>query len=92
MSHTHRRRLAVFTCSQCLGALCDYVDRTHDASTGAAVERHLVGCRKCRILFETTARTVSLYHTIACECCVPPDVEARLLTVISERVGAGRTA
>jgi hypothetical protein len=29
---------------------------------------------------------------IACECCVPPDVEARLLTVISERVGPGRPA
>jgi predicted anti-sigma-YlaC factor YlaD len=56
-----------------------------------AVERHLAGCRKCRIVFETTARTVSLYRKIAIECSVPPEVEARLLSAISHRVAAGRS-
>ena len=91
MADNHHRRIAAFSCSQCLKALCDYLDRTQDASVAAAVEKHLDRCRKCRIVFETTARTLTLYRTVACDCCVPADVEARLLSAISHRVSAGRS-
>jgi predicted anti-sigma-YlaC factor YlaD len=91
MAGARRREIAPYTCTNCLAALCDYLDRVQDASTVAAVERHLGGCRKCRIVFETTARTVSLYRNIAIECSVPPEVEARLLSVLGERAAAGRS-
>ena len=75
----------MLTCRQFLGALCDYLDGTQDPSACADVEEHLGKCSRCRIVCETTRRTVTLYRTMAVVRPVPAEVESRLLAAIAKR-------
>lgn len=69
-------------CRQFLNGLCDYLDGTSDAASTAAVECHLRNCPKCRVICATVRETVRIYKRAWPECCVPADVEARLMAAI----------
>jgi predicted anti-sigma-YlaC factor YlaD len=76
----------VLDCRQFLGELGDYLDGTEEPGACVEMERHLQVCRKCRIVCETTRRTVMLYKSRYAGCSVPPEVEARLMAAIRKRM------
>ena len=48
-------------------------------------DAHLQACPKCRMILETTRRAVELCRGRH-SCCVPPEVEARLMAALGGAV------
>ena len=67
-------------CHNLLGSLSEYVDGTLGEQLCQEIERHVAGCEDCRIVIDTLAKTIYLYHTSATlePPSVPEDVKARL--------------
>ena len=74
-------------CRQLLGALCDYLDGAVDPQAREDIDRHLKRCRHCRILCQTTRRTLDLYKSRP-PCGVPAEIEGRLLASLERRFGS----
>jgi anti-sigma factor (TIGR02949 family) len=49
-------------CKSLLGTLSDYVDGELGAELCREIERHIAECEDCRIVVDTTRRTVDLVH------------------------------
>ena len=76
-SHPHG---ALTRCQELLGQLNDYVDGALAAELCHDIELHLAGCPDCQGVFDTLAKTITLYHTLdETPVELPADVEARLL-------------
>jgi anti-sigma factor RsiW len=73
-------------CQAFARAVSDYLDGAVEAACRAAMDGHLVRCERCRLLCQTMRRTVDLYRRLA-SACIPPDVEARLMTQLERRLG-----
>ncbi len=75
--HTHDD---VARCQELLGQLNEYVDGELAAELCRDLEEHMAGCADCRVVFDTLAKTVTLYHQLdATPVALPADVEERLL-------------
>ena len=60
--------------------LTAYVDGELAAELCHDLEQHLADCADCRVVFDTLAKTITLYHTLdETPVALPADVEARLL-------------
>jgi len=68
-------------CQEWLGELLDYIDGELEATLCAEIERHLAGCRDCRVMVDTLRRTVTLYRALP-ETPVPGPVHDRLYKVL----------
>ena len=67
-------------CQQLLGQLNDYIDGELAAELCHELDQHMAGCADCRVVLDTLARTISLYHALdETPVVLPADVEARLL-------------
>jgi anti-sigma factor RsiW len=67
-------------CQELLGQLNAYVDGDLGAALCHDLELHLADCPDCRVVFDTLAKTITLYHTLdTTPVALPADVEARLL-------------
>ena len=76
-SHTHND---IARCQELLGQLNAYVDGELAAELCHDLELHLADCPDCRVVFDTLAKTISLYHTLnEAPAELPPGVESRLL-------------
>ncbi|MDD2922398.1 MAG: anti-sigma factor [Anaerolineales bacterium] len=64
-------------CKALLGTLSEYIDGELPAELCAEIEKHLEGCENCRVVLNTTRRTIDLVHAPADEG-VPDDVRERL--------------
>ena len=64
-------------CKALLGSLSEYIDGELPAELCKEIEKHLDGCENCRIVLNTTRRTIDLVHMPAGEN-VPTDVRERL--------------
>lgn len=64
-------------CKALLGSLSEYIDGELTAELCKEIEKHLEGCDDCRIVLNTTRRTIDLVHMPADEN-VPADVRERL--------------
>ena len=64
-------------CQDLLGSLSEYIDGELPAELCKELEKHLEGCNNCRIVLNTTRRTIDLVHMPAGEN-VPTDVRERL--------------
>jgi len=74
----------MLTCRQFVSGLNDYLDGPLDAASRARFDRHVGACPRCRIVCDTTRKTIQLYKT----CLpggVPPALEARLMAAIRAR-------
>lgn len=79
--HTHDD---VARCQELLGQLNEYVDGELAAELCRDLEEHMAGCADCRVVFDTLAKTVTLYHQLdATPIALPADVEERLLRRLS---------
>lgn len=65
-------------CRHLLDSLSDYVDGELDESLCREIEAHMAGCENCRIVVDTLAKTVELYHTTPAEKNLPSEVRNRL--------------
>ena len=67
-------------CQELLGQLNDYVDGTLTSELCRDLELHLADCPDCRVVVDTLAKTITLYHGLdETPGGIPADVEARLL-------------
>jgi predicted anti-sigma-YlaC factor YlaD len=67
-------------CQQLLGQLNDYVDGVLAAELCHDLELHLVDCPDCQVVFDTLAKTITLYHMLdETPVELPADMEARLM-------------
>ena len=60
MSQQHNHTDA--ECRALLAQISDYVDGELEAALCAELEQHLNGCKDCRVLVDTTKKTVLLYR------------------------------
>ena len=49
-------------CKSLLGTLSDYVDGELEAELCREIEKHIAECENCRIVVDTTRRTIDLVH------------------------------
>jgi anti-sigma factor RsiW len=57
VSHHHSPQ-----CEALLSQLHDYIDGELEATLCAEIEAHLSGCDDCRVLVDTTQKTITLYR------------------------------
>ncbi len=48
-------------CKDIIKELSDYLDNTADPALIAEIERHIAHCEDCRLVVDTTRKTISLY-------------------------------
>jgi anti-sigma factor RsiW len=66
-------------CDQLLGLLSDYLDGQTDNGLRLEIESHIADCQNCRVVVDTTRKTITLVH--ACNdkpFTIPEDVRDRL--------------
>ena len=66
------------TCQQLLRSLSDYIDGTLDPYLCEMLEEHLNGCENCQVVYNTTLKTIDLYHSVESHETLPDDVRKRL--------------
>lgn len=69
--HTH------LNCEALLGSLSEYIDGELAPELCRQIEEHLAGCENCRVVLNTTRRTIDLVHEPDVQP-VPDDVRERL--------------
>ncbi len=71
--HTH------VNCEMLLGSLSEYLDGELSTELCREIEKHLAGCENCRIVLNTTKRTIDLVRAPAgSEAGLPDEVRERL--------------
>jgi len=71
-NHTHTN------CEQLLGSLSEYIDGELTPELCEEIEKHLAGCDDCRVVLNTTRRTIDLVHAPVEKSNLPDDVRERL--------------
>lgn len=72
------------SCEGLLGSLSDYIDGDLGAELCREIEKHISECENCRIVVDTTRKTIDLVHTSAEEgSALPEDVRSRLFKRLS---------
>jgi len=65
-------------CEELLGSLSAYIDGELNPELCHELEKHLAGCDNCRVVLNTTKRTIDLVHAPIEKLDVPEDVRERL--------------
>lgn len=65
-------------CANLLGSLSEYIDGALSPELCRELEKHLAGCEDCRVVLNTTRRTIDLVQTPAGTNNLPDEVRERL--------------
>jgi anti-sigma factor (TIGR02949 family) len=65
-------------CEELLGSLSAYIDGDLAPALCQELEKHLEGCDNCRVVLNTTKRTIELVHSPVERSELPADVRERL--------------
>ncbi len=65
-------------CESLLGSLSEYIDGELSPELCREIEKHLAGCENCRVVLNTTKRTIDLVQAPAERTGLPDEVRARL--------------
>jgi anti-sigma factor (TIGR02949 family) len=66
-------------CNALLGSLSDYIDGELREELCREIEKHLAECEHCRVVVDTTRKTIYLVHASAkSDAPAPEDVRERL--------------
>ena len=65
-------------CEELLFSLSAYIDGELNSELCQELEKHLAGCDNCRVVLNTTRRTIDLVHAPIEKLDVPEDVRERL--------------
>ena len=71
MTHRHE-------CQKYISGLSDYLDGDLSSELCVELERHMAGCERCRIVVDTTRKTIELYQTSSDQEKTPLEVRERL--------------
>lgn len=71
-------------CAHLLSSISDYIDGILTDELCQELERHIAGCRDCRVVVDTLQKTVLLFHGVGEESVVtPPLVRERLYHILN---------
>jgi anti-sigma factor RsiW len=73
-------------CQLVIRELCSYLDGELEPAALADLERHLSRCKDCRLVVDTTRKTIEIYCN-AQPVALPGDVRARLHEALLKRLG-----
>jgi len=76
------------TCTEFLSFLDDLIDDTISATVRADIESHMKKCGHCEVVFNTTRKTIEIYHSNEIYD-LPSDLRERLHTAIMARCKNG---
>jgi anti-sigma factor (TIGR02949 family) len=79
----------VFSCDDVRTALSDYVDGDVSPELCRELERHLSECRTCRVLYDTTRKTLEIVTNVG-SFEVPEAASERLVKRIMSRLTTTR--
>jgi len=69
-------------CEKLVECLSDYIDGELPPELVEKLEAHIQGCNNCRIVVDTTKKTISLYHQVADEQHAPDAVVEKLHKIL----------
>lgn len=69
---------AHINCENLLGSLSEYIDGGLSPELCQEIEKHLAGCENCRVVLNTTKRTIDLVHEPETKTTIPEDIRERL--------------
>ena len=70
-------------CDELLGSLSAYIDGDLAPALCQELEKHLEGCDDCRVVLNTTKRSIELVHSPVEKSDLPEDVRERLFNRLS---------
>lgn len=70
------------SCKRLWESLSDYIDGELSDELCQKIEQHLAGCEHCRVVVDTTHKTIYLYHHQAQDTEMPADVRGRLFDTL----------
>jgi anti-sigma factor (TIGR02949 family) len=70
------------SCKRLWASLSDYIDGELNEELCQKIEQHLSSCEHCRVVVDTTNKTILLYHDDAQETEIPADVRGRLVETL----------
>lgn len=70
------------SCKRLWESLSDYIDGELSEELCQKIEQHMAGCEHCRVVLDTTHKTIYLYHNDAQETAMPDDVRGRLFETL----------
>ena len=77
----------MFSCEDVLAELSDYLDNELAESLRKQVEEHMVHCRACRAVYDSTRKTLRIV-TESGSFELSEDVSSRIATSIREKIRA----
>jgi hypothetical protein len=76
----------LLTCKHFLAELTDYLDENTDVALRAKLEKHMAECPDCWVVCDTTRKTVAVYKGHEKQCCIPADVQSRLVAAVERKI------
>jgi anti-sigma factor RsiW len=73
-------------CQGLIRELADYLDEALTPASRAELEQHLGKCKNCRIVVDTTRKTIEIFCN-AEPAPLPQDVRSRLHEALAKRLG-----
>jgi len=73
----------VLSCKHFVAGLSDYLDGALSNTVRAEFDRHAAVCARCRIVFDTTRKTVELYKQFL-PCAVTPSLDSRVMAALRD--------
>jgi len=76
-------------CKTIVVELENYLDKELDPALRASIEEHLAKCKKCRLIVDTTKKTVEIYCNSE-PAPLPQDTRRRLHEALAKRLRRAR--
>jgi anti-sigma factor RsiW len=73
-------------CQGLIRELTDYLDEALDSTSRAELEQHLGKCKNCRIIVDTTRKTIDIFCN-AEPAPLSQDIRTRLHEALAKRLG-----
>ena len=73
-------------CRVVIRELCSYLDGELEVAVKLEIEQHLSRCEDCRLIVDTTRKTIDIYCN-AQPAPLPSDVRERLHQALAKRLG-----
>ncbi|MBZ5503233.1 MAG: zf-HC2 domain-containing protein [Acidobacteriia bacterium] len=77
-------------CKSIVIELADYLDGALDSSLRASIEQHLEKCSDCRLVVDTTKKTIQIFCNSE-PAPLPADIRQRLHDALEKRLGGAGT-
>lgn len=77
MDHEH------YSCNELLSNLSSYIDGDLNDDLCGELQKHLAGCENCRVVYDTTTRTIYMYQNNPSDQALPAGVRERLYSKLN---------